>query len=60
MVLHLRCLREMLEVLEEYIEKDKLEEFMQKILKVRGTISSFKIVFNEVIEYMKRKSDSNK
>lgn len=60
MVLHIRCLREMYKVLKEYIDEDKMEEFIGKILNVRGTNSSFKIVFSEVADYIKMKSDTKK
>lgn len=60
MILHVRCLRELSKVLEEYIDEDKIEEFIEKLLKVRGTNSSFKIVFKETGEYMDRMSETKK
>jgi hypothetical protein len=50
----------MYKVLKEYIDEDKMEEFIGKILNVRGTNSSFKIVFSEVADYIKMKSDTKK
>lgn len=58
MVLHVRCLRELSKVLEEYVKDEKVEEFINKILKVKGTNSSFKIVFKETKEYMERRSET--
>jgi len=55
LILHVRCLRELSKVLEKYIEQDKIEDFINDVLNVRGTNSSFKIVFKEVIEYYKKK-----
>ena len=37
------------------MDKSKTEEFIKEILKVRGTNSSFKIVFRETMEYIERK-----
>jgi len=55
LVLHVRCLKDLLNVLEKYMDKSKTEEFIKEILKVRGTNSSFKIVFRETMEYIERK-----
>jgi len=60
LILHVRCLRELSKVLEKYIEKDKIENFINDVLKVRGTNSSFKIVFKEAMEYIKRSSETKK
>jgi len=48
-------LKDLLNVLEKYMDKSKTEEFIKEILKVRGTNSSFKIVFRETMEYIERK-----
>jgi len=60
LVLHVRCLRDICNVLKKYIEEDKMNNFIEDILNVNGTSSSFKIVFREASEYMERKSDTKK
>lgn len=60
MTLHFRCLRDLSNVLKEYIDEDKIDSFIERLINVRGTNSSFKLVFKEISEYMEMKSDSKK
>jgi len=54
LILHSRCLKALIEILKEYIEEDKLDEFLTKLLRVSGTNSAFKIVIREVQDTLKR------
>jgi len=57
MILHVRCLKDLSKVLDEYVG-DKREEFIKTILNVRGTNSSFKLVFKELLDHIDRRSET--
>jgi hypothetical protein len=59
LILHARCLRALIDVLKDYIERDKLNEFLDKLLEVSGTNSSFKIVLKEVKIQLERTSETD-
>lgn len=52
-MIHISCLKQLSILLKENIKEDQVDNFIMDILNVKGTNSSFKLVFKELIEYNK-------
>ena len=55
-MIHTSCLKQISSLLKENIKEDRVDNFIMGILNVKGTNSSFKLVFKELKEYIKNQS----
>jgi len=53
-MIHVNCLKKLSSVIKKYISEDETEQFIQDLIEVQGTNSSFKLVLNELMKYMKK------
>ena len=52
-MIHTNCLKKMCNVLRKYLNNDQIISIIDDLLIIKGTNSSFKLVFKELRDYVK-------